>query len=264
VKLANPLSEEASVMRTSMAPGILAAIERNLNRGVLTARLFEMGKTYTQQGARYEEAPMLALAASGDVAEASVHTPQRPVSFFDLKGDVEAILGLFEQRSLYFDASVGADYYHPGRSARAALDGETVARFGELHPQVAAARKLRQPVLIAEIYLARLYRAGLRRLRYEPLPRVPAVDRDFSLLLPEGVLFERVAEAVRRAGIAEVVDAQPVEIFRGENVPAGKYSLLLRVVFQRPERTLSDAEVNEWSRAIAARLERDLGATLRA
>jgi phenylalanyl-tRNA synthetase beta chain len=264
VKLANPLSEEASVMRTSMVPGALAAIEHNLNRGVLSARLFEIGKIYGKDNGGYEEAQQLVLAASGTAIEPSVHVPARPLGFYDLKGDVEALLDLFEHRRLYFDTAAGLPYFHPGRSARVAMDGETVARFGEIHPELAAARKLRQPVLIAELYLERLLRCGLRRPHYEPLPRVPAVDRDFSLLMPEGVTFERIAEAVARTGIAEISEVRPREIFRGEAVPAGKYSLLLRVVFQRKEQTLSDTEVNEWSGAIVARLERDLGASLRA
>lgn len=263
VRLANPLSEEASVLRTSMAPGLLAAVEHNLNRGTLSVRLFELGKTYGAEDGRFLETPVLALAASGDVAPASVHEPSRALGFFDLKGDVEVLLDLFEHKQVYFDSAPGLDYYHPGRVARAAMDGETVARFGEIHPRITAARKLRQRVLLAEIFIDRLYRRGLRSPAYEPLSRVPAVGRDFSLLVPERLAFASVAEAVRGLGISEVVDIRPVEVFRGGQVPAGKYSLLLRVVFQRPERTLSDTEVNAWSRTIAERLERELGAVLR-
>ncbi len=263
VRLANPLSEEASVLRTSAVPGLLNAVEWNLNRGVRAMRLFEIGKLYGNEGGRYKEPPLLGLAASGPVSEPSVHVAARQPTFFDLKGDVEILLDLFEHGPLSFDSAPGVDYYHPGRVARAAMDGETVARFGEIHPRIAAERKLRQPVLVAELFLDRLWPRGLRRLQYEALPRVPAVDRDLSLLLPEGVTFEQVVQAARGLEIAELAALRPVEIFRGGPVPEGKYSLLLRLVFQRAEQTLSDAEVNEWSRAVAAALEQNLGAALR-
>jgi len=263
VRLANALSEEASVMRPSCVPGILNAVEWNLHRGQRRVRLFEIGNLYLKEGDGYREPPVLALAASGPAGELSPHVQWRELGLFDLKGDVEAVLDLFEHRPLRFDSAVEVDYYHPGRAARAVVDGETVARFGEIHPRIAAPRKWRQPVLVAELFLDRLWSRGLRRPRYEPLPKVPAVDRDLSLLVPEGVTFERVAEAARGAGIAELAGIQAVEIFRGGPVPEGRYSLLLRLVFQRAEQTLADAEVNEWNRAIAAALEKELGATLR-
>ena len=85
---------------------------------------------------------------------------RRPFSFFDLKGDVESLLAPFSHWTLYYDGQT-ADYYHPGRSARALMDGATVAQFGQIHPDVAAARKLRQDVFVAEIYLDRLYQHDL-------------------------------------------------------------------------------------------------------
>ncbi len=264
VRVANPLSEEASVLRSSLLPSLLNAVEWNLNRGARSVRLFELGKAYREEGRDYQELPVLGLAVSGPAAPLSLHAPAREFGFFDLKGDLEQLLELFEYRRLYFDSDPGVDYYHPGRAARAAMDGQTVARCGEIHPRIAAERKFRQPVLVAELFLDRLCRQGLRRPAYQPPPRVPAVDRDLSLLVPEGVTFEAVLQSARRLEIAELVDAQPVEIFRGGPVPEGSYSLLLRLVFQRVGQTLADAEVNEWSRAVADALEKDLGATLRA
>src|ERR1700688_3999225 len=110
----------------------------------------------------------------------------RPFSFFDLKGDIESLLAPFSHWTLYYDAQT-ADYHHPGRSARAVLDGATVAQFGQIHPDVAAARKLRQDVFVAEIYLDRLYQHDLGQVRYEALPRFPAVERDFSFAFDDGV-----------------------------------------------------------------------------
>ncbi len=262
VEIANPISEEASVMRTSMVPGMLNMVAYNLNRGNADVRLFESGNIYESLGARAEEQRRVCLGATGSAAPASVHAPSRPYSFFDLKGDVETLLGQFQFNSLYFDASVPG-YYHPGRSARAVMDGTTAARFGQLHPQVAAERKLRQEVYVAEIDVERLYRHGLRHVRYQAIPRFPAVDRDFSFIFDDSVSFERIRNAVAGLRIAKLRALAPVEIFRGGAIPAGRYSVLLRVSFQSAERTLRDDEVALWSQQIVKALEA-LGGTLRA
>jgi phenylalanyl-tRNA synthetase beta chain len=176
------------------------------------------------------------------------------MTFFDLKGDVESLLAPFSQWTLYYDAQT-ADYYHPGRSARAVLDGATVAQFGQIHPDVAAARKLRQDVFIAEIYLDRLYQHHLRQVRYEALPRFPEVERDLSFVFDDGVEFERIRQSVTGLSIPELRSFVPVEIFRGEKVGAGKYSILIRARLQSSERTLRDDEVAQWAGQIARALE---------
>ena len=268
VEIANPISEEASVLRTSMVPSMLNMLAYNLNRGNADVRLFESGKTYESAGSHTEEQRRLCLGATGAAIPSSVHAPGRPYSFFDLKGDMEALLGAFQYSSLHFDANA-PDHYHPGRSARAVLDGTTVARFGQLHPQVAAERKLRlsaqelPEIYIAEIDLERLYRHELRKVRYQPVPRFPAVARDFSFIFDDPVTFERIQNAVAALRIPELRALVAVEIFRGGNIPAGKYSVLLRATFQSAERTLRDDEVALWSQQIIKSLE-SLGGTLRA
>ena len=156
-----------------------------------------------------------------------------------------------------------ADYYHPGRSACAVMDGEVVAQFGQIHPEIAAGRKLKQDVFVAELYLDRLFKRGLRVLRYEALPRYPAVERDFSFIFDDSVEFARIEKAVAGLRLGELRSFVPVEIFRGGSIPAGKYSLLLRATFQSGERTLREDEVGRWSGKIITALE-SLGGTLRA
>jgi phenylalanyl-tRNA synthetase beta chain len=143
------------------------------------------------------------------------------------------------------------------------MDGSMVACFGQLHPEIAAARKLRQDVYVAEIYLDRLYRHDLRAVRYERIPRYPAVDRDFSLLFDNSINFERIRAAVEALSLPELGRFQPLEIFRGGTIPAGKYSVLLRATFQSAERTLRDDEVALWAGQIIKALE-TLGGKLRA
>ena len=262
VEIANPLSEEAECMRTSLVPGMLDMLAWNLNRGNEQVRLFESGNVFSLAGAAAQEEPMICLGATGAAETASVHRPARAYSFFDLKGDVEALLAAFEHKALYFDGD-SADTYHPGRSARAVMDGAMVARFGQIHPEVAAVRKLRQEVYVAEIHLGRVYAHGLREPHYRPVPRFPAVERDFSFLFANEVSFEKIRGAVEALGLAELRAFRPVEIFRGGTVPEGRFSVLLRASFQSGERTLRDEEVQRWSAQIVQALQ-GLAGTLRA
>ena len=260
--VANPLNEESACLRTSLLPGLINMVAYNLNRGTTNVRLFEAGEIFENRGDRHDERRHLGFTATGDAVVKSVHSSAQPYTFFHMKGDVEQLLSAFEHQSLYFDAMVPA-YFHPGRAARAVMDGATVAYFGQLHPEQAAARKLRQEVYICEVMLDRLYRHGLREPRYQRISKFPAVERDFSFVFDDAVSFERMHAAVAELAIADLQSFVPSEIYRGEKVGAGKYSVLLHAEFQSPERTLRDDEVAQWSAQIIAKLEA-LGGTLRA
>ncbi len=261
IELANPLSEEASVMRTSMVPGMLNMLAYNLNRGSDNIRLFEAGNVFEAAGEKALEFKRICMGATGNAVKESVHYPARPTSFFDLKGDVETLLAAFQHAGLEYKADT-AEYYHPGRSALAIMDGEVVAQFGQIHPEIAAGRKLKQDIFIAELYLDRLYQCGLRSVRYEPLPRYPAVERDFSVIFDDSIEFATMQKAVAALRLGELRSFVPVEIFRGGSIPAGKYSLLLRATFQSGERTLREDEAGQWSGQIIGTLE-GLGGVLR-
>jgi len=272
VEIANPLSEEASVMRNSMVPGMLNMLSWNLNRGVNDARLFEAGNVYEKAGEHTRERRRICLGATGDAGDISVHEKARPYGFFDLKGDLETLLSVFQSHSLCFQAGNGEHparerapgaYYDPGRSGCAVMDGNIVARFGQIHPQIAAERKLRQDVLLAELDLEQLFRHPLRQPRYTPVSKFPAVDRDFSFMFADSISFEQIRTAVEGLHLPDLQLFFPVEIFRGGAIAAGLYSVLLRAEFQSAERTLRDEEVAGWSEQIANVL-RALGGVQRA
>jgi phenylalanyl-tRNA synthetase beta chain len=263
VELANPQSEEASVMRSSLVPGMLNMLAYNLNRGADRVRLFEAGSIFEATDSGTAEPKRICMGAtSPPSAKNAEGWGTQDGGFFDLKGDVENLLQAFQHQTLTYDAQT-SEYYHSGRSARALMDGALVAQFGQLHPDVAARRKLRQSIFVAELYVDRLYQQGLRVVRYQPLPRYPAVERDFSFVFDDTATFEQIQRAVIALGLAELRSFIPVEIFRGGNVPAGRYSLLLRALFQSAERTLREEEVAQWSAQIIKALE-SLGGKLRA
>src|SRR6267378_6629207 len=254
VELANPISDEASVMRSSMLHGMLNMLSYNLNRGSENVRLFEAGNVFELSDDKALELKRLCIGGTGSALEGSVHQSARPLTFFDLKGDVEDLLAPFASWTLHYDTNT-AEYYHPGRSARAVMDGTPVGQFGQLHPDVASMRKLRQDVFVGEIFLDKLYQHDLRQMRYEALPRFPAVERDFSFVFEDSVVFEKIRQSVIGLGIAELRSFVPLEIFRGDKVGAGKYSILLRAKFQSGERTLREDEVARWSAQITKALE---------
>jgi len=265
VRIANPLSEEASFMRTTLVPGLLMQIAYNLNRGNTDVRLFEAGHVYAMQGEGVDEHNSLVFVSTGGAREADVHGKAEPLNFFHIKGDVEQLLAVFDAASdagkVVFDRKVPA-WLHPGRSARAQVDGKTVGIFGQLHPEVAMARKLKQDVFVAEISVEVLYLLALRQPAYTPISKYPAVERDFSFVLPESVEFKSIRQKLSDLAIAELATIFPAETFRGGSLAAGSYSFLLRVRFQSAERTLRDDEVANWSQQIVKAVE-GLGGALR-
>jgi phenylalanyl-tRNA synthetase beta chain len=174
-------------------------------------------------------------------------------------------------RAVYYDAfppesGLLPRWLDPARAARCVVDGSTIGYFGELHPEESAKRKLRQPVLLGEIYLDRLFRLPLRQPSARELSRYQAVRRDFSFIFPDTVQWEAVGSALASLAIAELQEYRPAEIFRdakGKTVPAGHYSMLVSTIFQSPDRTLRDEELHAWSNSIVKTLE-SLGGRLRA
>jgi phenylalanyl-tRNA synthetase beta chain len=258
VGIANPLSEEAAAMRTSLVPGMIAMLAHNLNRDARNVRLFESGHVYAMSGSEAEETSSLCLGATvdalggapGDAAE----------DFRRFKGDLEDLLAPFAG-TLTYSAEAPA-WLHPGRSASVLMDGAGVARFGQLHPEIAALARLKQEVYVAEIDVDTLFAHPLRVPRYEKLSRFPAVERDFSLLFEHSVSWAQISAAIEALAIAELRAWAPAEIFRGGSIPGDRYSLLLRVRFRSRERTLREDELASWSERILAALSR-LGGTLR-
>lgn len=272
LELENPLSEEASVMRTSLAPGMLNMLAYNLNRDVVDARLFELGSIYVLNGDERVEPRRACLGATlSAVRNAVTASAALDVSkgegaaaaeaFRGFKGDVENLLAAFAG-DVSYDRET-PEYFHPGRSARALIQGVWVAQFGQVHPEITSARKLRQDVFLAEFDLEQLCALGLRHIRFEPLPKFPAVERDFSFIFVDDVSFEQMHQAVQGTGVGELREFRPVEIFRGGSIPAGKYSVLLRARFQSAERTLREDEVARWSAMIVSALT-SLGGVQRA
>jgi phenylalanyl-tRNA synthetase beta chain len=273
LELENPLSEEASVMRTSMAPGMLDMLAWNLNRDSEKVRLFEMGHVYEMSGGERTEPARACLGATlaavkeslpiGGVLDVSKGEHAAAAEAFrSFKGDVESLLSGYACNEMSFDRQT-AEYFHPGRSVRVLINGSVVAQFGQVAESVKAERKLRQDVFLAEIDLQKLHGIGLREVRFAPLTKYPAVERDFSFVFRDEVEFEAMRRAVAGLRLSALRAFAPVEIFRGGTIEKGKYSILLRARLQSEEATLRDDQIAQWSGEIVGALKK-LGGVQRA
>jgi phenylalanyl-tRNA synthetase beta chain len=296
VPMENPLSEEASLLRPSLIPGMLNMLAHNLNRDVKDVRLFEQGQIFTgtvpADGtfiSDVTESPQLSLGLTGNPTTTDRYTAQSPL-FFELKGAIESILSLFDLKlekelsfrpeaahlaaaveksavsspvrtPLTFTANAPA-WLHPGRAATALVNNQPIAYFGELAPAEAAQRKLRQPIFLAQLDLAKLYELPLKKVTAHDLSRFQAVERDFSFIFPDAVQWHTIASAIHALAIPELQSLKPIEAWRNAKFP-GVYSLLLRTVFQSHDRTLRDDELTTWSSGLIGALT-SLGGSLRA
>ena len=275
VRLKNPLSRETEVMRTSLVPGLLASFLQNYNRGMNSVRLYEMGRIYPMAG-RFirttDDQPenlFLGIIASGNVQEKTVHADARPWNFFDLKGDLEMLL---ESLSIPLDqvtwqaedSGAGVPpYYHPGVASGMKLRNDSLGVFGQLHPKVCEAYKIKQPVFLAEIPLAPWYRFQAGEHLVEEPAKFPAVRRDLSLVIDQSLNYRAIESTVLEAGILEVRKCFPFDLYLGEKLPSGKKGVSISIVYQAFDRTLVEEEVNGFHEKIVNLLQTKLGAQLR-
>jgi len=251
-------------LRSSGAVSMATALEWNLNHGQRNLRLFEVGRRYAWVGAETVETRVLTIGASGLAREQGIAESPRAYGFEDLKGDLDQLRILAGELRW---TTGGPAWLQPARAATFALaDGTSIGCAGLLSRRVAEKFKLRQDAYLAEMDLEPLYAAYRARRaspHYQPLPRFPAVERDFSLFLPDGVAFTQVAQAIQSLGIEEIASVEALDLFRGKGVPEQHHSLLVRVTFQSYKATLTDAQLTDASGRIVRALE-PLGAKLRA
>ena len=272
-RIANPLAEDASVMRSTGAVTMARTLEWNLNHGQRSVRLYEFGRKYGWKGTQPVETRVLTLGATGLAREKGIAETERPYTFADLKGDVDQIGDL--AGGIVWGGPGGPEWLQPAHSGvvflqvpHAATKPHGLIGFaGQVSRRISERFKLRQDAFIAELDLDPLdagYEAARAALRYKPLSRFPTVERDFSFVLAEGTRFAAIEEAIRSLGIGEISSIDAVDLFRAKNLPAGEFSMLGRVTFESHEATLTEAQMTDFSSRILAALEEKLSATLRA
>jgi phenylalanyl-tRNA synthetase beta chain len=259
--LANALSREMAVLRTSLLPGLLNVAGRNLRRQIPSFRLFETGHCFRQGADSFEETWRLGLLMTGHVRPEHFSGKPRTVDYFDLKGEVEHLLAFnaIDGRVCFERAELPC--LHPGQTARLLIDGEPAGWLGQLHPALADELELDQAVFVAEFDGESITR---RRLpEHHDSGRFPAVRRDIAIVVSDDHPAERLVEAVRETAGGLLEDCVIFDQYRGAGIETGFRSLAIGLILRDVSRTLKDREIDGLLETVLADLESRFGAKLR-
>lgn len=260
LRLANPISEDLSVMRTTLAGGLLRALQYNLNRQQDQVRLFETGLVFRGTAAALEQPKQVAGLLYGDRPD-SLWSGPKPVDFYDLKGDVETLLALSAGRNVRFAPREADPLLHPGQAATVLMDGQEAGFLGQLHPRHQSALEIRRPVFLFELSLNVMAQRGLPA--YEPLSRYPASQRDLAVVVPLSVPAQALIDSARQAAGEWLSDVRVFDVYTGKGIADNNKSVALQLAWQNPERTLKESEVSAAMDAVVRQLEADHQARLR-
>jgi phenylalanyl-tRNA synthetase beta chain len=257
-RLANPISAEMAVMRTSLWPGLLQVVSYNLNRQQTRVRCFEMGRAFLPREQRFHEEPMLAGAACGDAMAEQWGVPRRLLDFHDIKADVETLLVLagIGQGARFQPGQHLA--LHPGQTAAILLGDKQIGLVGMLHPAVQSRLGLDRSVALFELKLTAL-RNGKIPI-FSEFSRFPAIRRDLAILVEEVTPAQAVLDCVRKAAGGLLVNLELFDEYRGKGIDSGRKSLALGLTLQDTSRTLNEDDVERVMTQVMTALETGLGA----
>lgn len=258
--LANPISSELSVMRSSLLPGLLNTLQYNVNRQQSRVRLFESGLVF-EQSKELEQTPRLAGLVYGEIEPQQWGTASAASDFFDMKNDVEAVLGLshsnetvkfipFEQKSL-----------HPHQACQIIINGQRIGIMGAVHPETLQSLGIAKSCYIFELDLAAI--CGEKAIKFSELSKFPSVRRDLSILVDESLAINKISDSIQNSAQELLKNLELFSVYQGEGIEIGKKSLTYGLTFQRSSSTLVDTEVDANMEDILAALENEFGATLR-
>jgi phenylalanyl-tRNA synthetase beta chain len=260
IRLANPIAADLGVMRVSLWPGLLKNALDNLARQQDRVRLFERGTVFRQSGGLLREIPYIAGIASGARAPEQWATKREPLDFFDLKGDVAAILQLAGMASFEWTAG-GPACLHPGRAATVLRDGEPIGWLGELHPSLAADSGFSAPCMLFELDISRALQASLPQ--FQAISRYPQVRRDLSITVPLATPLSAILNRVSVAAGNRLRELVAFDVYQGPGIEPTRKSIAFGLIFQDNNTTLTDAEADALMASVAADLGAQLDARIR-
>ncbi|HEC20449.1 MAG TPA: phenylalanine--tRNA ligase subunit beta [Gammaproteobacteria bacterium] len=262
IALANPISADMSVMRTSHWPGLVQALLHNLNRQQTDVKLFESGLRFIPQDDEISQENYLSGVITGNNVPEQWAEKARPLDFFDLKGDVENLLAMVSKGDKFRFVSEPVPALHPGQSAAIYGPGnEKVGQMGALHPAVADKLGLNQGVYLFELALNCFEHAEIPR--FVPLSKYPSIRRDLAVVIDEKISLNQLKEVVKSAATDILENFQLFDVYQGKGIDSGRKSVAFGLTFQERSRTLEEADVEEAMTPILAALTEQLGATLR-
>jgi phenylalanyl-tRNA synthetase beta chain len=264
VLLTNPIIDEAAQMRQTLVPGLLNAIQHNINHGSRDVCLFELGRVFAALGPDQlpHEREAFAIAATGGILEAKREQADRQLDFFDIKGVLEAAIDAMNVAPLKFNQAE-IKHLRPGQSARMFSNGTPIGSIGRLAETAASSYKFRQPVYVAEIDLTTLLEQPDQPVLYSPLPRFPAIVRDVSLLVDRKLSLAEILQAIGEQKTAHFAGAAFVGTYEGEGIAENKRSVTIRFEYRAEDRTLRDDEVDSSHWPLVEGLKKKFSAEVR-
>ena len=260
LKVANPMTKEQEYLRPNLRTGLIVALAQNQKVEPGGIRLFEIGKVFLPKGDELpQEKEMLCAMLSGAKSDLSWKGEKGEFDFFDAKGMAENLLrGL----GLIAEFKPGSDQnLSPAESAEIISEGDRIGVLGILHPKMTQAFELDGVVCFIEIDVEKLLIMSSGQKRYIPIYRFPAVSRDIALIVDEQTSYQQVESIIRSFPL--VTEVTLFDFYTGEQIPQGKKSFAIRVVYQSPDHTLTDEEVNQIQQDMLDKLNQELGGSLR-
>jgi len=261
ITLLNPIASDLSVMRTSLWPGLLQTLRYNLNRQQTRVRLFEVGRHFHAGNGGTLQPKAMAGLVYGSALPQQWGVASATVDFFDIKGDVEMLLGLSGRLADFSFERGDHPALHPGQSARIAETGQTVGWVGMLHPNLLQKLDIADTVGLFELDLARIMRA--KGYKFSELSKFPSVRCDLAVVVDERMLARTIMDCVQKVAGKLLVNLELFDEYRGEGIDSGRKSLALALTLQDSSRTLKEADVEAIRKGVVSALETKLGARLR-
>jgi len=265
VKLMNPISDELSVMRTTLLPGLLETAVKNINVRTLDLRIFEMRRIYLPTaGSELPEEPLyLSVLLTGRRDPEGWNQAKGALDFFDLKGILETILDDLNVTGVSYSADELDPYYHPGKACRILSGNRLLGSCGELHPTVQENYGIGSPLYYLELNFQALLGARRKPGTAQVPSRFPSTSRDIAMLLPKEITAAEVVGCVKSVKAPELEGVEIFDLYTGGNIPAGEKSLAIRVRYGSKEKTLTDDEVNKLHQRVMDTLTKKLNVSFR-
>ncbi|MCL7944074.1 phenylalanine--tRNA ligase subunit beta [Marinobacter sp. ATCH36] len=259
IALANPISSDLSVMRTTLWSGLLKTVAHNQNRQQPRIRLFETGLRFVKDGDRIDQRPMLAGAVVGSQLPENWANGRRNADFFDVKGEIESLFRLLGIEVQFLAGQHPA--LHPGQTAELLRNGEHVGWLGILHPQVQKKLELNGTILMFELSLNSIVSGYVPN--FKDISKFPEVRRDLAIIIGSDVGFADVERVAKKHAGEHLTALRAFDVYEGESLGEGNRSLALSLFWQHPERTLNEEEVHSLFNGVIEALQEELEATLR-
>ena len=264
----NPINEEQSVMRTSLIPGLLENMRRNLSQQVRNLKLFETGNIFLSRGqdSLPEEVEMVAGLWTGDRYNSAWYAKETGCDFYDIKGIVEGLISGLNINNIRFTKMPLelCCYTKQGYTAQITMEGRPVGLVGEVHPEVIRNFNLKQRAFIFELNCNAILDLTNMAKISKPLPKFPFTARDISIIISKEVEAMSILEKLNGFDEKLIENTQLFDVFEGDPVPPGKKSVSVRIIYRAPGKTLEDNEVNGIHINITNRLLREFNASLSA